>query len=736
MRKLRLLLYWLMFTCVTTPAVALGPTIAPGANTFDKAVLPEGDIISEDKPTLLTADRIDFLQQENIVMASGNVEVVQGDTMLVADKLVYDRSREIVTAQGNISIIDETGNVVFADEAELRDQLNSGVIEQFKMRLNDESMFASARAVRVNENLLIMDKAVYSPCKVKCAEDLKPGESPKEPMWQLRADKVTVDDEKQTVKYDNAWMELFGYPVLYTPYLSHATPNADGKSGFMIPEYERSELLGNIYRLPFYYAIGPDREATIIPMQSSREGLSLRAHYKQKYDTGSVRIDSSITNPRDRDAAGNLISGRQLRGHIYALGDFNVDDDTKWGFDLKRTTDDTYLRKYDIDGQTLLQSRVYGETYDFIGDSKRSSLSAEGLAFQGLASTDDSKRIPLALPLINFGYESDPGIYGSRIFTNSNMLMLSRDVGAKTRRLSNTIGWRLPYIADNGQVIEFTTELRGDVYDVSDVLLSNGEEFDGVTGRLVPSASMLWRYPFINQLGNTSLMIEPVVESTISPSGGNPEKIPNEDSLVPEFTDTNLFSDNRFAGYDRIEHGPRVSYGLRGLVNYRKFYLDGLFGQHYRQQDDRNFPFSNDLADNLSDYVGKVGLQFWPFYVAYRFRLDKETFTSRRREVELQYNGKRFTFLTSYLLLQNDPIFASREEIYNMASIELTKNWVLSGNVRRDLQLNFMTDAGGELLFKNECVNISAMVNRSYTRDREVKPDTRYLLRVALKNLN
>ncbi len=736
MLRLRFFLTFFLMLGVASPVFARATTFAPAQTDFKEVVMPKGEVVSEDKPVLLTADSIDYQQQEDVVTATGKVEIVQGDTLVLADKLVYDRARDVVIVRGNVSVMDQTGNVIFADEAELRDALRAGVIGQFKMRLNDESLFAAASAQRVNEDVLVLDHALYSPCKVKCAEDLKEGEKPKAPLWQLRAEHVTIDNQKQAVVYKNAWMEMFGYPILYTPYLSHATPNADGKSGVMTPEFQRNDILGNVYRLPFYYAIAPDKAATFTPTQSSKEGWWLRSDYKQKYDNGELKLDSSITRPRDRDAAGNLTHGRQVRGHFYALGDFDVDDNTRWGFDLKRTTDDTYMRKYGIDEATLLQSRVYGETYDFIGSSDRSSFSAEGIAFQGLASTDDSQRIPLALPLVNFGYESDPGAYGSRTFVNSNALVLTRDIGAKTRRLSNIIGWRLPYITNDGQIIEFKTQLRGDIYDVSDVALSNGQNFSGVTGRMVPEASVLWRTPFLNQWENSSVIIEPVVEAAISPSGGNPESIPNEDSLVPEFTDTNLFSDNRFAGYDRIEHGPRVSYGLRSLVNYKKAYIDGLFGQHYRTQEDRNFPFSNDVTDNLSDYVGKIGLQYNPFYVAYRFRLDKQTLTSRRKELDMQYTSKGLTFTAAYLKLQNDPIFASREEISGSASFDLSKNWAVSATARRDLQLNYITSAGAALLFKNECVNVAGVINRNYTQDREVKPDTKYLLQFSLKNLN
>lgn len=711
-------------------------TLEQPARLFPETPLPSENIVSDDQPVVVTADEVHYLQKENMVIASGKVEVAQGDTLVMADELIYDRTRMTVMARGNVAVMEKTGSVMFADEVELRDDLYKGVIEQFRLRLIDDSVFASARAEKLNEDVMELDKALYSPCKVKCRADLKPGEEPKAPLWQLRANHVTIDQAKQKVSYHDAWMELYGLPVFYTPYLSHATPGADGKAGLMAPEFRRDRQLGSVYTMPFYYPLAGDKDLILTPVYTSKEGLVVKSTYREQFDSGKMKLDGSATNPGARDALGNRTHGNDFRGHIFATGEFSEDDNTRWGFDVKRTTDDTYMRKYSIDGSTLLTSRLYGEAYDFIGSSNRSSLSAEGIAFQGLAAGDNSDQIPLVLPLVTFDYETVPGPSGGRFFVDSNMMSLTRNMGAKSNRISNTLGYRLPIISSDGQVIELKGKLRGDLYEVSDVPLSSGKTYDGTTGRMVPEVSALWRYPFINQITNGSVLLEPVVMGTLSPAGGNPEFIPNEDSLVPEFTDTNLFSDNRFAGYDRIEHGPRVSYGMRGLANYRKIYLDGLLGQHFRAQEDRNFPFSNDVNDHLSDYVGKVGLQMLPFYTAYRFRLDKNTLSARRQEVDLNFLGKHFSLTASYLSLQNDPVFASKEEVVGNALMDLTDNWAIGGSARKDLEIGELTNVGGQLIFKNECVNVATVLDRQYTRDREVKPNTSVLVRVALKNLN
>lgn len=708
--------------------------LAPARTTqFERTTLPDKAPIAEDEPVTLEASEMNYDQENQVVSASGQVEVNQGETVILADELIYDQKNNLVRARGNVSLMEAGGNVIFADEAELKNDLKAGVIRQFKARLSDNSLFVAARARKIDENRTELDKAVYSPCKVGCDSD---GGSD-DPMWQLKAGHVLIDEKEQIVTYDDADLEVYGVPVFYTPYLSHATPGADNKSGFLAPEFQQNGNLGTIFKVPYYYSISPDRDLTLTPIITGKEGLVMAGEYRQKLDSGEYILDGSITRPQDRNGLGYVDPGKEFRGHIDAKGDFTLDEDYGWGFDIRRTTDDTYLRRYGLSQDTLLTSRLYAEGFNFVDDSDRTYANVQALSFQGLTATDDQDRIPVVAPLAEFTYESDPGIYNSRTTMDANLMALTRDIGAKSRRMSGRAGWKLPFITSDGQILEFETSLRSDIYAVEDVALSDGRNFDGTTGRVVPEVSLTWRYPFLNEVDEqTSYMIEPIVAFNVSPNGGNPEDIPNEDSNVPEFTDSNLFSANRFAGYDRIESGPRMSYGMRGQAQfYSDKYVDWVFGQHYRMEADRNFPFSNDLDDHFSDYVGKIAMHYMPFDVAYRFRLDKEDLTAKRSEVDASANYYPLTLSGSYLSLTNDPILANKEEIYGAAGLNLTPEWQWTVGGRYDLELEQITSTSTGLIFKNECTYFTSVLGREYTRDRDVKPTTSFIFRVSLKNL-
>src|SRR3546814_9748034 len=111
-----------------------------------------------------------------------------------------------------------------------------------------------------------------------------------------------------------------------------------------------------------------------------------------------------------------------------------------------------------------------------------------------------------------------------------------------------------------------------------------------------------------------------------------PPRSTRTDTLFPStplfrsFDDFNLFETNRFPGYDRIEGGQRVTYGLRGAI----YGLDGgkveaFLGQSVRHGDDDDFADGSGLDSTLSDIVGRLQVSPTDWVdVLYRFRADKD----------------------------------------------------------------------------------------------------------------
>jgi len=687
---------------------------------------------SESQPVVLTADQIDYDQEHAFVIADGHVEVAQGERILLADSLTYDQRNNTVFAQGNVSVLDPSGSVYFADDMELADDMKTGVVAQFKERLSDNSLLVANKAERVSDTVTKLYQAVYSPCLVVCND----GKTPKEPLWAISANEATMDKGAQKITYHDAFMDVYGMPVLYTPYFSQPMPGADNKSGFLTPEFRRNANLGNIITLPIYWAIAPDRDLTLTPQIMTLDSPLLFGQYRERFDEGKMQIDASITSPHNHDASGTPEQGGSLRGHIFGKGDFALSDTEDWGFNVRRTTDDTYLRRYDINYDPLLTSRVYGEEFNY-GNSDRSYAVAQGLSFQGLQTTDNPHASPFVLPLADMYYQTSPLTWDSRVTFSGGVMSLMRGEGDESRRVSGTAAWNVPYVTDSGHVFNLATSLRADAYSVNDVILANGDHFDGTTGRLVPETSLEWRYPLINRFASTNLLIEPMVQAIASPSGGNQAKIPNEDSAVPEFTDTNLFSDNRFAGYDRIENGPRVNYGMRSQLFFENnAAINGLLGQTYRTDENPFFPISKDPNSHFSDYVGMVGVSYQPLSLAYRFRVDKDNYTLNRNEVNAALGWPRFGLYTNFLDERADPLLGNKQDLSGGAAVRIGDNWTLGVGADRDLLRNAFVGANAALTYQNECITVQSTAGHDFTSDRDFRQGTSVKVQLFLKNLH
>lgn len=686
------------------------------------------------KPVLLTADQMSFDRDNQVVTAEGNVEISQGERVLKADRLTYNQATGVVIASGSVSLTEPTGEVLFADRVELEKELREGVVENIGVLFPDDSRFAANGAVRTGGNKTDMRKAVFSPCK------LCPDQPERAPLWQLKADRVVHDQAAQRIEYSDASMEIFGVPVAYAPFFWHPDPTVKRKSGFLAPTFGNDSQLGFFTQVPYYINISPDTDATFAPIFTTKEPPVAAGELRHRFLDGQAEVSGSVARVGDRDDLGRELDNDTTRGHIFSKGRFEIDETWRWGFNGALTTDDTYLRRYDIkspDRSDLLTSRIFVE-----GFRGRNYASAEAIHFQGLRAEDVQSRIPEVAPLINYNFISEPLANGSFWSIDGNLAALTRVDGTDSRRLSTIGGWQMPYIGRLGDLYTLSASVQGDIYWVNEVSSpSGGTTFRGITGRFFPQASLDWRYPLVRELGNVRQLLEPRLAFTIAPNGQNSGNIPNEDSLDFEFDDTNLFSPNRFAGRDRVSGGKHLTYGMRTA-----FYGDAggeteiFLGQDYRLRTDDTFPTGSGLEDDFSDLVGRVRVRPSKYLdLLYRFRFDRTDFRAQRNEISMAAGPPSVRLNANYLFFGENAAnvdFGEREEIEASLTVKLSDQWSVTGRERFDL-----TDGGGPLnygggvTFQNECILITADVSRNFFRDRDLQPSTRVFVRVVFKYL-
>jgi LPS-assembly protein len=153
------------------------------------------------------------------MIARGDVEARYQGRTLRADEVVYDTKTEVVTAHGHVTLINADGTAQFADDMTMDKDLKAGFARGFSARLDKNIKIAADSAVRRNEQITELNKAIYTPCEV-CAEKPKP-------TWSIQADKVVQDKNKHLVYYHGATIRLWGAPLMYLPVFWHPDPQTE-----------------------------------------------------------------------------------------------------------------------------------------------------------------------------------------------------------------------------------------------------------------------------------------------------------------------------------------------------------------------------------------------------------------------------------------------------------------------------------------------------------------------------
>ena len=247
-------------------------------------------------------------------------------------------------------------------------------------------------------------------------------------------------------------------------------------------------------------------------------------------------------------------------------------------------------------------------------------------------------------------------------------------------------------------------------------------------------------------------VIEPIAQLIVRPNEVVPKLDINEDAQSLVFDDSNLFSIDKFSGWDRVEGGGRVNAGLQytAQVN-RAGSLNVLFGQSYQLfgqnsftvADITNTGLQSGLDKPISDYVSHITYQPNQIYsFTARARFDEATFTPERVEFESRANFDRWTFQLLYGDYAPQPLLglpSRREGIVAAASVKLTENWIVLGSARYDIFSNQIDQSRFGLGYVDDCFMLSVnwLTGYTYTATANAAPirNNTVMLQFSLRTL-
>jgi LPS-assembly protein len=711
--------------------VTLGDATDPAAN---------GDLQTFD----FEAEQISYDNEANTVTARGNVILRGEDASVRANEVVWDRTSGSIIARGNVRFVDDSGNQVFTEAIELNDRFEAGAMEDLLIALRAGGRLAARSATRGEDGLTVLTDAAYTACAVTgddgCAKD---------PSWRITADRVIYNQAENRVSFDGAMLELFGARILPLPGLALRT---DGKavSGFLVPNVRVSQVNGLELSSEYYWRMADNKDLTLGAFVFSDVAPMVSAEWRHLTENGAYQITGYATSSgRVSDFTGAPTTESDPRGFLFANGRFQFSPEWSLTGSIRLSSDRTFLRRYDLSRDDRLRSTVNLERID-----DRSYLSLAGWATQTLRITADQGQIPLAVPAFDYRRLVDDPLLGGEIQLQVNTLSLIRNDGQDTQRAFTGARWDLRTLTGLGQVVTVTGLVRGDVYNTRNTLATLTDVYrgnEGWTARGIATAAVDIEWPFVGEAFGGTQVLKPRIQLVASPPIRN-LAVPNEDSRAIDLEDSNLFALSRFAGYDRVEDGARVTYGLDWELTKPGWRVKTNIGQSYRFSAEREiFPDGTGLSGRVSDVVGRTEVRFRnKLSFTHRFRLDKDNLAIRRNEIDATIGSQRTYLEVGYLRLdrniQTVEDLQDREELRAAGRIAIGRNWSIFGSGVFNL-----TDAAEDPIFspdgfepirtrlgvayQDDCIEFGATWRRDFISAGDAARGNSFQVFFGLRNL-
>lgn len=662
--------------------------------------------------TTLIADRV-TARPDGVLVAEGNVEILANGQILRASRVVFDDATGALQLDGPIVITDGPDTVILADEAELTDEFRNGLIRSARMVIDQKMQIAAAEINRVNDRYTQLHRTVASSCTV-CA-------NAPVPLWQVRAKRIIHDQQERQLYFENATLEIGSVPVLYLPRLRLPDPTLRRASGFLVPTLRYSSTIGTGLQIPYFWTINDHSDVTVTPYLTSGGAKTIELVYRQAFRSGEVQISAAATQD-------NVMP--ETRGFFRAQGRFDLPRDFTLSFDLGRVSDAGYSRDYGLANSSTKDSTLSVSRYE------RDQLIETNVTYYAPyfvstgATTEarivaDSELIQRFTPA-GLGGTAEARLYAFgqvRDFANTGIL---RD----QPRVLADLSWERSWVGPVGLVGKLRTELGADMYSSGTTGLAGSRQ-----SRIVPprvGAELRW--PLMAQTASATHFLEPVVQLVWSDD--DPRTDTNEDSLLVELDETNLFSFNRFPGRDRTEQGLRANLGVTWTRTSHLGWAMGVtVGRIISNAPHPDAAPSSGISTRLSDWLTTVHLDLTNGLKLTNRAQYTDSFLVNKNALELAWTAQDWNLASTYTWLRPDPAIGrptEASELLLSTGYSFDNDWTAEFSWQYDLSAGSSRNAGLGLSYLADCASVDFTVSREFTSATNLQPSTDFGFQVSL----
>ena len=749
-------------------------------------------IISTNNGLKINADKFEFDKIKNILKAEGNIKIIDklNNFDVTGEKVSYDKEKELIEISGkSFSTIDSNYNfktediIILRNEMIIRSDKSAKItdiknkirfeISKFSYSLKDkiikgEDIFINreydqpfsekyffksatlnlldqsyiAKNINIdlkkdifgnNKNdprfkgssssskngITTINKATFTSCK----------KNDKCPPWAIQADKVTYDENKKQILYDNAIVKIYDVPVIYFPKFFHPGPTVKRQSGFLVPRINNSNILGSSLQVPYFQVLAENKDFTFKPTFFDKNIFMFQSEYRQQNENSFFISDLNITDgyKSKKSNESNTLT------HFFSKYNLDLDlenfDESSLNVSYQKVNNDTYLKVFDAN---IRNTKLKPDNFDILTseidmnlENEKFLLNSGFTAYEDL-SKQNSDRYQYVLPYFNFSknFLDDSG-FGTFNFLSQGDNILKDTNNLRSRMINNLNIQSFDFISKNGLKNNFNYYFKNTI-----TAGKNNAQYDSSPHiKLMNIIELQSSLPLIKTDNNNINYINPKLSLRI-----NPSEMKNYTNENRQINTDNLFDIDRLGLIDTLESGQNLTLG----IDYKKEKFDNInkyfelkLGTVFRSKKEGGIPSNSTIDKKNSNYFGKFTNNFNE-----NINFDYE-FSVNNSLDEIQYSSlgttlKKDKFVTTFNFIEENGPVGSTNVLENTTTFNFDENNFFSFRTRKNKEIDLTEYYDLIYEYRNDCLIAGLNYNKTYYQDRDLEPTEDFMFSITL----
>ena len=573
---------------------------------------------------------------------------------------------------------------------------------------NDPRLYAIS--AKKDGNITELNKAIFTSCK----------ENENCPPWSLSANKITHDKDKKLLIYNDAILKIYKLPVIYFPKFFHPDPTVDRQSGFLTPFFNKSNITGSSFQLPYYQVISENRDITIKPTLFNKDMFLIQNEYRFNGKRSSFSGDFGYLKGYNNSVLNNK---KKNINHIFA----------KYNLDLKlpnfltsnlrakteKTNNDTYLKVFESnlantinlpsDANVLsseLELELNHEEYNFL----------TGVSIYENLQMINSDRYQYILPYYNFSkiyFDNVPLGYINLVSKGDNNLINTNNLKSK---ILNTLSYKTyNFYSEKGFVNNIGVYLKNlNITAKNDTIYKSSFQ-----SKLMGLTEFNTNLPLISTSNVSKNTLTPKLSFKVSSS--DMENYSNENSKINY---SNIFDHNRLGIEENFEPGSSLTYGIEykkeDINNINKYFSFNL-ASVFRLNEENHIPINSTLNNKNSNYFGLIKTK-WDDLIELKYDFSINENLNKVEYSSAQIDLNKNNFFSSVNYIKEKGQIGDENVIQGLIGYRVDENNNVKFETRRNRKLGLTEYYDLIYEYRNDCLTAGIKYKKLYYSDKEIKP--------------